>query len=69
MAPHDMKLTWKDIFDGLFPSKERCDALEKAKIDQHHLIGKIITDNLDNVPVEVFLRSDYVRDYNKYKDT
>jgi len=67
MAPPNMKFTWQDIINGIFPSAEQIKKREKLQRSLHNLMGEFINEHQSQIPPEVLAKSDYIRDYHKYK--
>ena len=67
MAPPNMKFTWQDIIDGIFPSQEQLKKREDSERSLHNLMGEFIKEHHSKIPIKVLLKSDYIRDYQKYK--
>jgi len=61
MAPPGMKITWEDIINGIFPTKEM---IEKQQ-QQHNVMNSILEDfivaHASEIPTEMLEKSD-VRD-------
>jgi hypothetical protein len=59
---HDMKFTWQDIVDGLFPTKEQIRKREEQRIALHRIMGEVIAKHKGETPDELLAKSEFIRE-------
>ena len=61
MAPHGMKITWEDIINGIFPTKEMIEKQQQQRNAINSFLEDFIVAHASEIPTEILEKSD-VRD-------